>query len=143
ADLTCDSDGKINQFIDTDEEAIQNYLEVHELESDKPYYLGVFLTGAYQETLGDLHNLFGDTDAVHITLNSEGYRVEHFVAGDSVREVLNYVQYSKEEMLERIRKKSESSIQKGTLSRSEARLLMRVYEQGLDGYTYLESSDPE
>lgn len=141
ADLTCDSDGKVDTFIDTDTEETQDYLEVHEYDPEKPYFLGVFLTGAYQETLGDLHNLFGDTDAVHISLGSQGYSVEHFVQGDSVREVLNYVQYSKGEMIERIRKGSEASIQKGTLTRPEARLLMKVYEEGLDGYTYLEPAD--
>ncbi|MCB0422090.1 MAG: biosynthetic arginine decarboxylase [Bdellovibrionales bacterium] len=141
ADLTCDSDGKLDCFIDTDTEETQKYLEVHELKSDEPYLLGVFLAGAYQETLGDLHNLFGDTDAVHITLGNDGYAVEHFVQGDSVREVLSYVQYSKSEMLERIRKGSESSIQKGTLSRADARLLLKVYEEGLDGYTYLEQEE--
>lgn len=137
-DLTCDSDGKIDRFIDEDSDEPQNYLEVHAYDPSQPYYLGVFLTGAYQEILGDLHNLFGDTDAVHVTLNQQGYSIDHVVQGDSVSQVLNYVEYHKHELLERIRQASESSILRHQLTRSESRLLMDYYEQGLSGYTYLE-----
>jgi arginine decarboxylase len=90
ADLTCDSDGKMDQFIELRD--VKNSLELHPFDG-KPYYLGVFLVGAYQEILGDLHNLFGDTNAVHISLDETGYRIDHVVEGDSVTEVLGYVQY--------------------------------------------------
>ena len=142
-DLTCDSDGKIGQFIDTQSgnHAKKTTLEVHELNAADPYYMGVFLVGAYQEILGDLHNLFGDTDAVHITLTNTGYTVDHVVEGDTVTEVLSYVQYHRAELVEGIRLASEESILSGTITKQEARLLMRHYEEGLSGYTYLE--EPE
>jgi arginine decarboxylase len=136
-DLTCDSDGNITNFIDAESGGAQKYLEVHNLEPGQPYYMGAFLTGAYQEILGDLHNLFGDTDAVHVSLTENGYSIDHVVEGDDVREVLEYVEYHKPDLLERIRKATESSILKGTLSRSEARLLLEHYERGLSSYTYL------
>lgn len=141
-DMTCDSDGKIGQFIDTNaRKNKKTSLEVHEFQEGKPYYMGVFLVGAYQEILGDLHNLFGDTDAVHITVTNAGYTVDHVVEGDTVTEVLSYVQYHRPELIESIRRASEESILRGTISKQEARLLMRHYEEGLSGYTYLE--DPE
>ncbi len=140
-DLTCDSDGHLSRFIDADVGGEQKYLEVHNLEKNQRYYLGVFLAGAYQEILGDMHNLFGDTDAVHITLTEHGtYNVEHVVEGDSVRDVLAYVEYQKGELLERIRKASETGITSGRISRSEARLLLELYEKGLNAYTYLRES---
>ncbi len=138
-DLTCDSDGKIDKFIDTEDGTHQSYLEIHNLKSNEPYYLGVFLTGAYQEILGDLHNLFGDTDTVHVSINEDGsYNIDQMLEGDSVTEVLSYLHYSKHEMVERLRKQSEVSIQNGNLSLAEAKLLRRHYEEGLSGYTYLE-----
>lgn len=143
-DLTCDSDGKIGQFIDVEgarRGSKKTALEVHELNETDPYFMGVFLVGAYQEILGDLHNLFGDTDAVHITVTSSGYTVDHVVEGDTVTEVLSYVQYNRPELIESIRRASESSILKGSITKQEARLLMKHYEEGLAGYTYLE--DPE
>lgn len=136
-DLTCDSDGHINSFIDTDTGGEQKYLEVHDLKRGEPYYLAVFLTGAYQEILGDLHNLFGDTDAVHVSLTENGYQIDHVVEGDDVKEVLQYVEYHRADLLEKVRKATESSILKGTISRSEARLLLEHYERGLSSYTYL------
>lgn len=142
-DLTCDSDGKIGQFItqENQSKSKKSELEVHALNEIDPYYMGVFLVGAYQEILGDLHNLFGDTDAVHITLTRAGYTVDHVVEGDTVSEVLSYVQYHRPELIENIRRASEDSILSGTITKNEARLLMRHYEEGLSGYTYLE--DPE
>ena len=143
-DMTCDSDGKIGQFIEENpgqSKGKKTTLEVHELNGKDPYYMGVFLVGAYQEILGDLHNLFGDTDAVHITVTNAGYTVDHVVEGDTVTEVLSYVQYHRAELVESIRKASEESILRGTIAKNEARLLMRHYEIGLSGYTYLE--DPE
>ncbi len=137
-DLTCDSDGHIDNFIDIESGGAQKYLEVHALEPGNPYYIGAFLTGAYQEILGDLHNLFGDTDAVHISITEDGgYHIDHVVEGDEVKEVLQYVEYNRSDLLERIRKATETSILKGTISRSEARLLLEHYERGLSSYTYL------
>ncbi len=141
-DLTCDSDGKIENFINVKPgRAKKTSLEVHALNGNDPYYLGIFLVGAYQEILGDFHNLFGDTDAVHITLTPTGYSVDHVVEGDTVSEVLGYVEYQKSELLENIRRASEAGILRASLSKPEARLLMKYYEAGLSGYTYLE--EPE
>ncbi len=140
ADLTCDSDGKIEKFIDTENGGYKKTIQVHEL-NNNPYYIGVFLTGAYQEILGDLHNLFGDTDAVHISLSEAGYTIDHYVPGDTVTEVLSYVQYRRANMIESVRQATEESINRGSISKQEAKLLIKHYEEGLDGYTYLE--DPE
>jgi len=141
-DLTCDSDGNITRFIDAETGGEQRYLEVHSLLPNQRYYMAVFIAGAYQEILGDMHNLFGDTDAVHVSLTEHGtYNIEHVVEGDSVRDVLAYVEYQKAELLERVRKSSESGISQGTISRSEARLLLELYEKGLNGYTYLREND--
>ena len=140
-DLTCDSDGKIAKFIDTNLGEPQPTLSVPKIDPNKPYFFGAFLAGAYQEILGDLHNLFGDTDAVHVSIHENGYTVEDVVEGDTVGEVLTYVQYNLEKLVNRIRRASERSIVEGQMSKSEARLLMRYYQQGLAGYTYLE--EPE
>jgi len=140
-DMTCDSDGKIAKFIDVEAGEPRNTLPVHGYSADKPYYLGVFLVGAYQEILGDLHNLFGDTDAVHISINDNGYTVDDVVEGDTVGEVLSYVQYNLERLTTNIRKAAEHSIVEGRMSKLEARTLMRYYQNGLSGYTYLE--EPE
>ncbi len=141
ADLTCDSDGKIEKFICADTGKYKKTLAVHKTKEGEPYYMGVFLTGAYQEILGDLHNLFGDTDAVHVSLSEAGYTIDHYVPGDTVTEVLGYVQYRRFNMIENIRMATEESIQKGTISKQDAKLLIKHYEEGLSGYTYLE--DPE
>lgn len=141
-DITCDSDGEFSKFIDQEESEYKETLEVHPLKADEDYYIGVFLVGAYQEILGDLHNLFGDTHAVHIQLQGHGeYTVDHFVPGDTVNEVLSYVQYSGQELLERIRRSSEKSIKNGSIKPQEARQLLRYFDAGISGYTYLE--DPE
>ncbi|MCB0376862.1 MAG: biosynthetic arginine decarboxylase [Bdellovibrionales bacterium] len=140
-DLTCDSDGKIAKFIDVETGEAQNTLSVHPFIKDKPYYLGVFLVGAYQEILGDLHNLFGDTDAVHVSINEQGYTVDDVVEGDTVGEVLSYVQYNLEELVQQVRRAAEGSILEGQMTKAEARTLMRYYQEGLAGYTYLE--EPE
>lgn len=137
-DLTCDSDGKIASFIDVESGEPRNTLPVHSYVEGKPYYLGVFLVGAYQEILGDLHNLFGDTDAVHVSIGEHGYSVNDVVEGDTVGEVLSYVQYNLEKLTGNIRKAAEHSIIEGRMSKVEARTLMRYYQDGLAGYTYLE-----
>ena len=137
ADLTCDSDGRMDQFIDLRD--VKDALELHPKTSE-PYYLASFLLGAYQEILGDLHNLFGDTDAAHVRLDGDGYRVEHVVKGDSVAEVLNYVQYETRDLVSRVRRSVEAAVQAGNLSVQESGRLMRRYEEALQAYTYLSSS---
>lgn len=141
ADLTCDSDGKIEKFIDVETGGYRKTLNVHELKGKDSYYIGVFMTGAYQEILGDLHNLFGDTDAVHVSLTEGGYTIDQYVPGDTVTEVLSYVQYSRGSLIEQVRQTTENSILKGTLSKQEAKLLIKHYEEGLSGYTYLEDAE--
>src|SRR5271155_427937 len=137
-DITCDSDGKIDQFIDLRD--VRNTLELHPLDG-QPYYLGAFLLGAYQEILGDLHNLFGDTNAVHVSLDDDGeINLDAVIKGDTVREVLAYVQYSADELLARMRKDVEKAVRAGRISLSESRQLLRFYESGLEGYTYLEEA---
>jgi len=135
ADLTCDSDGKIDQFIDVRD--VKDVLELHPW-NGTPYFIGVFLVGAYQEILGDLHNLFGDTDAVHVRLDEEGrYRVEHVVEGDEVNQVLAYVQYDRSRLIEGVRRTIETAHRAGQITLEESARLRKRYEQGLQEYTYL------
>jgi arginine decarboxylase len=135
ADLTCDSDGKIDQFIGPRD--VKDVLELHAW-NDAPYYIGMFLVGAYQEILGDLHNLFGDTDAVHVKIDDDGqYAVEHIVEGDSVENVLAYVQYSKDALIGRVREIIDDARSRDQISEEESARLLQRYEQGLKGYTYL------
>ena len=174
ADLTCDSDGKIDQFIDLRD--VKSVLELHPLreveeqgsnagalvstrefgnisspipnppnpksqipnpKSKEPYYLGLFLAGAYQEIMGNLHNLFGDTNAVHIQLTPRGYEIEHVVKGDMVTEVLGYVQYDAEDLVESIRRRTEQALQENRITLEESQLLLQNYEKSLGSYTYL------
>jgi arginine decarboxylase len=135
ADLTCDSDGKIDQFIDLRD--VKPVLELHALKKHKPYYLGLFLAGAYQEIMGNLHNLFGDTNAVHIKLTPKGYQIEHVVKGDTMKEVVSYVQYDAEDLVENIRKKSEQALQENRITLKESQRLLQNYESSLGRYTYL------
>ncbi|MCU0525434.1 MAG: biosynthetic arginine decarboxylase [Elainella sp. Prado103] len=143
ADLTCDSDGKIDQFIDLRD--VKYVLELHSLKrsegdsphSHEPYYLGMFLNGAYQEIMGNLHNLFGDTNAVHIKLTPKGYQIEHVVKGDTMTEVLGYVQYDSEDLIENIRQRTEQALQENQITLQEAQLLLENYERSLSRYTYL------
>ena len=135
ADLTCDSDGRIDRFIGDGED--RPTVRLHAL-NGAPYLLAVFLVGAYQEILGDLHNLFGDTDAVHVRLDGDqGYFVEHFVEGDAVAEVLSYVQYDRRDLTERVRKLIEKALHDGKISLEDSALLRRRYDEGLADYTYL------
>ena len=136
ADITCDSDGKIDHFIDRRD--VKSVLELHAL-NGQDYYLGIFLIGAYQEILGDLHNLFGNTNTVHVSLAAGGgYQIEHVVTGDTVTDVLKYVSYSREELVARVRRFAELSVRANRMSLEETRSLLRMYEEGLAGYTYLE-----
>lgn len=138
ADLTCDSDGKINKFIDLRD--VKDTLRLHDLDDDEPYYLGAFLVGAYQETLGDLHNLFGDTHAVHVsTLEGGGYSLDHLVEGDSVKDVLGYVEYDPPELIRRVRATTERAVRADKLTIEQATAFVRRYEEGMKGYTYLVS----
>jgi arginine decarboxylase len=135
-DITCDSDGKVDQFIDLRD--VRNTLDLHTFNGE-PYYLGAFLLGAYQEILGDLHNLFGDTNAVHVSFDETGeINVDTVIKGDTVREVLHYVQYSADELAARMRKDVERAVRAGKISLEESRQLLKFYESGLEGYTYLE-----
>jgi len=133
-DVTCDSDGKIDRF--AGDKGGSPSLELHEFRDGEPYMLGVFLTGAYQEILGDLHNLFGDTNAVHIRLSpTDGYEVTDLVHGDTVTEVLNYVQFRASDLLQTFRRKVAAAKH---ISRQEANTFIADYVAGLEGYTYLE-----
>jgi arginine decarboxylase len=135
ADLTCDSDGKIDQFIDLRD--VKPVLELHPLKSGEPYYLGLFLAGAYQEIMGNLHNLFGDTNAVHIQLTPKGYQIEHVVKGDTMTEVVSYVQYDAEDLVERIRRRAEQALTEKRITLQESQRLLQNYERSLSRYTYL------
>lgn len=135
ADLTCDSDGKIDQFIDLRD--VKHVLELHTLQPGEPYYLGMFLGGAYQEIMGNLHNLFGDTNAIHITLTPKGYQIDHVVKGDTMTEVLGYVQYDSEDLIESIRQQTEQALQEKHITIEESQLLLQNYERSLSRYTYL------
>jgi arginine decarboxylase len=135
-DLTCDSDGKVDQFIDLHD--VKHALELHAWKPGETYYIGMFLVGAYQEILGDLHNLFGDTHAIHVTLTGAGqYDIERVVEGDSVTEVLGYVQYGRDDLTKRVRRAAEAAVRRGTLGLEESALLLRRYNEALAGYTYL------
>jgi arginine decarboxylase len=140
ADLTCDSDGKMDQFIGLHD--VKDTLELHRLDPEAPYVLGIFLVGAYQEILGDLHNLFGDVNAVHIAYDSDnGYRVKNVIEGDRVKDVLSYVSYDHRTMMERLRGAIETALNRGTISFEQSASLLKHYEAGLDGYTYLERQE--
>ena len=137
ADLTCDSDGKIDRFIDLRD--VKSVLELHNLKPGEPYYLGMFLNGAYQEIMGNLHNLFGDTNAVHIQLTPKAYKIEHVVKGDTMTEVLGYVQYDSEDLIEQIRRLCEQALLDKRITIQESQRLLQNYEQSLSRYTYLSS----
>src|SRR5688572_23792968 len=135
-DITCDSDGKIDQFIDRRD--VKRTLPLHGFNGD-PYYLGVFLVGAYQEILGDLHNLFGDTNAVHVSLDeSNGVVLDTVIKGDTVREVLDYVEFEADALVGKLRTDVETAVREGRINFEEAGQLLEFYEDGLHGYTYLE-----
>jgi arginine decarboxylase len=135
-DITCDSDGKIDNFIN-----MMNYtyhLPVHSLNKKEPYYIGVFLVGAYQEILGDLHNLFGDTNAVHISVTKDGYQIEQVIDGETIADVLEYVEYSPKKLVRTVESWVTSSLKEGRISLEEGREFLSNYRSGLYGYTYLE-----
>jgi len=138
-DITCDSDGKIDQFIDRRD--VKRTLPLHAANGE-PYFLAVFLIGAYQEILGDMHNLFGDTHTVHVTQDEQGGVVlDSLIKGDTVREVLQYVNYNPDSLVSKLRSDTETAVREGRLSYEESGRLLKFYEEGLQGYTYLE--DPK
>ena len=135
-DVTCDSDGKIDQFIDRRD--VKRTLPLHTWQSE-PYYLGAFLIGAYQEILGDLHNLFGDTNAVHVSMDERGeVVVDAVIKGDTVREVLDYVEFDSNQLVQRLRDSIEQAVREGLICDGQAGRFLKFYEEGLGGYTYLE-----
>jgi arginine decarboxylase len=139
-DISCDSDGKVDQFIDRRD--VKKTLPLHNY-NGQPYYLGAFLVGAYQEILGDLHNLFGDTNAVHVSLGENGETLlDAVIQGDTVREVLDYVQFNAKMLLEQFRRDVEQALREGRIGYEESGRLLRFYEDGLHGYTYLEGAQP-
>jgi arginine decarboxylase len=136
-DITCDSDGKIDRFVLAD--GVHDSLPVHDLKDDEDYYIGVFFVGAYQETLGDLHNLFGDANVVTIVLDGDGgFWVEHEVEGDRISEVLSYVEYDPQDILAAFRRRVDQSVAQGSVSAEERRVLIGAYKDSLAGYTYFE-----
>ena len=139
ADITCDSDGKIDRFINPKE--AKNLLELHPCDRDQPYYLGMFLVGAYQEVMGNLHNLFGDTNVVHIQIENNGYQIQSVVRGDTIEEVLNYVQYDSHDLSETMRCCTEKALQKSTISLNEAQKLLQNYSNTLNKSTYLKDNE--
>lgn len=135
-DVTCDSDGKINHFVSPSGSSYS--LPVHDLRPNEPYYLGVFLVGAYQEILGDLHNLFGDTNAVHISVNKDGYEIAQIIDGEAVADVLDYVEYNPKKLVRNLETWVTASMKKGVITPEEGRQFLNNYRSGLYGYTYLE-----
>ncbi len=135
-DITCDSDGKIANFIST--RNVSHCLPVHSLKKSEPYYVAVFLVGAYQEILGDMHNLFGDTNAVHVSVSDKGYTIEQVIDGETVAEVLDYVQYNPKKLVRTLETWVTKSVKEGKISLEEGKEFLSNYRSGLYGYTYLE-----
>ncbi len=135
-DITCDSDGKIDNFIST--RNFSYYLPVHPIKQKEPYYLGVFLVGAYQEILGDLHNLFGDTNAVHVSVTDNGYEIDQIIDGETVAEVLDYVQYNAKKLVRTVETWVTSAVKSEIITAEEGKEFLSTYRSGLYGYTYLE-----
>jgi arginine decarboxylase len=137
ADITCDSDGKIDRFVS--QRDVKRTLELHELRAGEEYYMAAFLVGAYQETLGDLHNLFGDTHVIHIRLHDEGgWWIEEIVKGDTAGKVLSYMQYDVDRLFPTFARDCERAVRENRLTLAESQALRRFYESELHGYTYLE-----
>lgn len=135
-DITCDSDGKIDHFTGVGD--YSRYLNLHEFAKKEPYYLGVFLVGAYQEILGDMHNLFGDTNVVHIEVDENGYHIENIIDGETVSEVLHFVQYDSKKLVRTMESWVTRSVKEGKITSSEGKEFLSNYRSGLYGYTYLE-----
>lgn len=136
-DITCDSDGKVCTYVSS--QGASNFLPVHALKNGEPYYLGVFLVGAYQEILGDMHNLFGDTNAVHIDVYKDRYEIDQIIEGETVAEVLDYVEYNSKKLVRNVEAWVTSSMKSGKITPEEGREFLSNYRSGLYGYTYLEN----
>lgn len=135
-DITCDSDGKISRFVSP--QGTSESLPVHSLKANEHYYIGVFLVGAYQEILGDMHNLFGDTNAVHISVGKDGYEIEQIIDGEPVADVLDYVEYNPKKLVRNLEAWVSSSMKNGSITAEEGRQFLNNYKSGLYGITYLE-----
>ena len=136
-DITCDSDGKIANFVT--ENGVSHFIPVHSLDKKKgSYYIGVFLVGAYQEILGDMHNLFGDTNAVHVTTTKDGYQIKNIIDGETVADVLSYVQYEPKKLVRSLEIWAKQAIKEGKITLEEGKEFLDTYRSGLYGYTYLE-----
>lgn len=135
-DITCDSDGKINRFVAP--QGVSDSLPIHKFRHGGHYYIGVFLVGAYQEILGDLHNLFGDTAAVHITCSKDGYQIQQVIDGEPVADVLDYVEYNPKKLVRNLESWVSRSVKSGVISADEGRQFLNIYRSGLYGITYLE-----
>jgi arginine decarboxylase len=143
ADITCDSDGKVDQFIDHEEE-YKELLQVHSLKKEEPYYIGMFLHGAYQEVLGNLHNLFGDTNVVHVTVDPDDFRavtIEHVIKGKSTDKVLESMNYTPRTMLDSMRQQAEQALKSKSVTLPQYKTLLKHYEKALTKYTYLWAED--
>ncbi|MBP3822104.1 MAG: biosynthetic arginine decarboxylase [Bacteroidaceae bacterium] len=135
-DITCDSDGKITTYVNGGHQT--NYIPLHPVKADEHYYIGVFLVGAYQEILGNMHNLFGDTNAVHITVGRDDYEIEQIIDGETVADVLEYVQYDPKKLVRRLEIWVSRAVKDGKITESEGKEFISNYRAGLYGYTYLE-----
>jgi len=135
-DITCDSDGKISAYVNGGQQT--NYIPLHSVKPDQHYYIGVFLVGAYQEILGNMHNLFGDTNAVHISVEKDSYTIDQFIDGETVADVLEYVQYDPKKMVRRLEIWVSRAIKAGKITEAEGKEFISNYRAGLYGYTYLE-----
>ena len=140
-DITCDSDGKITQYVNSMQQTA--YIPMHTIHRGERYYVGVFLVGAYQEILGNMHNLFGDTNAVHVTVTDNGYSIDRVIEGETVAEVLDYVQYDPKRLQRRLETWVKRAELAGKISISEGNEFLANYRSGLYGYTYLELNDED
>lgn len=135
-DITCDSDGKISAYVNYNQQT--NYLPLHPIKNNEHYYIGVFLVGAYQEILGNMHNLFGDTNAVHISVDNNGYTIDQIIDGETVADVLEYVQYDPKKLVRRLEIWMSKAVKEGKITEAEGKEFISNYRAGLYGYTYLE-----
>ena len=135
-DITCDSDGKIDHFVSP--QGTSHSLPVHPLKNGENYYFGVFLVGAYQEILGDMHNLFGDTNAVHVSITKDGYEIEQIIDGEPVADVLDYVEYNPKKLVRNLESWVSASMKNGSITAEEGRQFLNIYKSGLYGITYLD-----
>jgi len=139
-DITCDSDGKVNKFIDLRD--IKDTLPLHQLKPNEPYYLGLFLMGAYQDIMGDLHNLFGRVNEVHVFLDETepgGYYIEEVIKGNTIASVLSWIQYSATDLEKRVKEQIEAKVREGVIKPKEGVELQNFYERVLHGYTYVDN----